>query len=75
MNIDATRGNIGRDEHAVFAVREALQSCSPLRLRAVAVDHVCIVSKLFELFRNAVRAMLGAREDEERTLFLTQHLV
>ena len=74
-DVDAARGYVGGDENAVLAVLEALERGGALRLAAVAVDDVGVVAELLELLRDAVGAVLGAREDEEGSLFLSQHLV
>ena len=54
---------------------EALEGGGALRLAAVAVDDVGVVAELFELLRDAVGSVLGAREDEEGSLLFAQHLV
>ena len=75
LDVDAARGNVGGDQHAVLAVLEALEGGGALRLAAIAVDDVSVVAELLELLRDAVGAVLGAREDEERALFFAEHLV
>jgi len=75
LHVDAAGRDIGSNEHAVLAGGEALERGGALRLRAVAVDDVDIVAEPLQLFGDAVCAVLGAGEDEERARLFVQHLV
>ncbi len=75
LDVDAAGGDVGGDEDAVLAGREAFEGGGPLRLRAIAVDGVGVVTEALELFGDAVGAVLGAREDEKGALLFRQHLV
>ena len=39
-NVDATRRDVGGDEHAVLTALEVLERARALRLRTIAVDQV-----------------------------------
>ena len=75
LHVNTARRDVGCDKDAMLAVGEALERRRPLRLGAITVDHVRIVAELFELLRDAIRAVLGAREDKEGAFMLLQHLV
>ena len=75
FHVNAARRDIGGHQHAVVSVLETLERLVPLALAAIAVDDVGVVAEPFELLRDTVGTMLGAREDQEGSLFLAQHLV
>ena len=64
LDVDATRGDVGRDEDRHAAVLEVGERADTLGLALVAVDGGRDDAVLRELERQPVRAMLGAREDE-----------
>ena len=63
-DVDAARGDVGRDQHAVLPALEAGERLGALRLRPVAVDALHLHAVLAEVLREPVRAVLRAREDE-----------
>jgi len=75
LDVDAAGGDVGRDQYAMLAGREALEGGGALRLGTVAVDSVGIVAELLQLLGDTVCAVLRAGEDEEGAGFFAQHLV
>src|SRR6185437_3976695 len=75
VDVDAARRNIGGNQHTMLAVGKALEGCRALRLAAIAVNNIGVVSQLLQLLRDAVSPVLGAREDEKGSLLSVQHLV
>ena len=65
-DVDAARGDVGRDEDAVGAVLEPVERHPALRLRAVGVDAGDLVAGAPDPLPDAVRAPLRAGEDERR---------
>ena len=74
-DVDAAGGDVGCDQDAVLAGREALEGGGALGLRAIAVDGIGIVAEALELFGDAIGAVLGPREDEKGALLFGEHLV
>ena len=64
LDVDAARGDVGRDEDAVAPLLEAGQRLRALRLRAVAVNALAGDALLQERLGQPVGAVLRAREDE-----------
>ena len=64
LDVDAARGDVGRDQHAQLAGLEVGERRGALRLRAIAVDPVGRNPAPDQVFAQAVGAMLGAREHE-----------
>ena len=76
VDVDAARGDVGRDEHADLAVLEGLQRALTLALRPVGVDGGAADVFALELATDAVGAVLGAREDEDHLQgFVLQEVV
>ena len=65
LDVDAARGDVRRDEHLELPVLEAGERLRALRLAAVAVDPLAGHAVARELVREAVRAVLRAREHED----------
>ncbi len=63
-DVDAARGDVGRDEDAEFPALEVLQGTRALRLRAIAVDAIGRDVVLSQVCRKAVGTCLGAREND-----------
>ena len=64
LHVDAARGDISRDQHAVAPLLEAGECGASLRLRAVAVNHGGGKTFAVEIFGEAVGSALGAGEDQ-----------
>ncbi len=64
VDVDAARGDVGRDEDADRAAAEALERALARALRLVAVDRRRRDAGSRELIAQAVGAVLGAGEDE-----------
>jgi hypothetical protein len=64
LDVDATRGNVGRDQHRIASTLESIERRRPLRLRAVAVNALRINPVAHQVLGNSVGAMLRACEDE-----------
>jgi hypothetical protein len=64
LDVDAARGDVGGDEHLQLVVLEALQRLHALRLALVAVDRGGLDAVVLQLLGKAIRAVLGAAEDE-----------
>ena len=75
LHVDAPRRHVSGYQHAMLAAGKALQRRRALRLRPVAVDHVHVMPQPLQPLGNAVRAVLGPGEDQERALLFLQHLV
>ena len=63
-DVDAAGGDVGRDEHRVLAALEPGQRQRALRLRPVAVDARGLDALPLEVRRQAIGAVLGAREHQ-----------
>ena len=70
LDVDAPGRHLGRDEDRHPAHLEVVERADALRLAAVAVDRGGRDPVLHELFGEAVRAVLGAGEDERLVLDL-----
>src|SRR3954451_5681680 len=75
LDVNAAGGDISGDQDAVVAFLEALQRLVALALAAVAVDRGGLEAALGEPLGQAIGAVLGAGEDEERTLLIAEHLL
>ncbi len=64
IDVEAARRDLGRDEDGRATRLEVGERAHPLRLALVAVDRDGGDAVLLELLGEAVRAVLGAREDE-----------
>ena len=64
VNVDATAGDVGGDEHVHTPLLEILQRLGARRLRLVAVDGFSIDVLLSELSGKPVGAVLGSGEDD-----------
>jgi len=64
-DVDAARGDVGRDHHFILAALEALERVDALLLGAIAVQRGHGVVLLLELAHDAVRAVFRARENED----------
>src|SRR5687767_679949 len=64
LDVEAARGDVSCDEHGDAAVLKLGEGARARRLALVAVDRGAADAVLLELFREPVRAVLGAREDE-----------
>ncbi len=64
LDVDAARGDVGRDEQVDAAGLEVVERAHPLRLALVAVDRGGADAVLLELQGEAVGAVLGAGEHE-----------
>src|SRR5439155_21850679 len=73
FHVDAARGHVGGDEHAIVAVLEALERLYSLALTAIAVDGGALHALRPQALGQPLRAMLGARENQKGTLLITQH--
>ena len=63
-DVEAARGDIGRDEHFEFAGLETLQRIRALLLAAVGVHHRASVAGVHEPVGDVVGTRLRAREDQ-----------
>ena len=66
LDVDTAGGDVGGDQDADLAVLEGLQGALTLALRAVGVDRGTRDVGAGQLTADAVRAVLGAGEDEHR---------
>jgi len=66
LDVDAARGDVGRDEHARVSALERVERLDALALAAVRVNRRRVDAGLLELARDLVGAVLGAREDQHR---------
>ncbi len=66
IDMDAARGDIGRDEGTRLAVDERSQRASSLRLGAVAMDSIDRQSETGEMPDESIDAVLRATEDDHR---------
>ena len=66
IDVDAARGDVGRDERRDLAGSEALECALSLALRAVAVDRCRCDPVLVELLHEPVRTVLRAGEHDRR---------
>ena len=64
VDVDAARGDVGRDQHAQLGVFEALERALAGALGFVAVDRGGGDAGLVQVLGDAVGAVLGAREDQ-----------
>ena len=64
-DVEAARGDVGRDEDAQFPVSEVFERLFALGLRALGVEHRGFEAVLEEVLEHAVSAGAGAREDED----------
>ncbi len=65
VDIDAARGNVGRDQHPALAAAEPLERAGPGGLRLVAVDGIRRHAMPAQLLGHAVGAMLGLGEHQD----------
>ena len=65
LDVDAARGDVGRDEDVVAPVLEAVQRLRRAVPASVAVDALARDARASETLGDAVGAVLGAREDED----------
>src|SRR5262249_30759675 len=63
-HVDAARGDVGRDQHPIAPALEPFERLRALRRRTVAVDPLHADRVRREMLRQAVGAVLGAREHE-----------
>src|ERR1044071_10095169 len=66
VHIDASRGDIGRNQHAYGTRLEILQGAQPLVLRSVRVQRRRPDPMRFEAARHPVGAMLHPRENQDQ---------
>ena len=64
LDVEAARGDVGRDQHLHLAGLEVLQGADARGLALVAVDRSGADSGALELLGEAVCAVLRAREDQ-----------
>ena len=64
LDVDAAGRDVGGHEHRELALLEAAEGFRPLRLRAVAVDAAGVHTHAHQEVGEAVRARLGAGEDD-----------
>jgi len=69
VDVDAARGDVGGDEYAHLSVFHAAQRALALGLRAVTVEWDRGHTAFFELTRESVRTVLGAREKNRTIVF------
>ena len=75
VDVDAARGDVGRDQRADLAGAEAAEHALALVLRLVAVDRLGGDAGLVEAAHDLVGAVLGAGEDEHALdRLVAQHL-
>ena len=65
IDVDAARGNVGRDQNADRARLEILQRAQPLILRSIGMDRARFDSAALELARDAIRAVFGACKNQD----------
>src|SRR2546425_4314199 len=65
LDVDAAGGDVGGDEDGNLPRLQAGEGLRPLRLAAVAVDARGVDALTEEIVRQAVRAVLGARERDD----------
>ena len=75
VNVQATRGYISRHQNAVPTLSKAAQSSVALRLAAIAMNAGRLPTRVRELLRYPLRAMLGADEDEKAAVFGTKQML
>src|SRR5688572_7420442 len=63
VDVDAARGNVGRDQHLDLATLEAVQGARARVLGLVAVNGSDLLASLLQVARHTVRAVFGAGED------------
>ena len=63
VDIDAARGDIGRDKRPDLALAEGRQHTFALTLRFVAMDGVGGDAGVAQVARDLIGAVLGSRED------------
>src|SRR5271166_6295100 len=63
VDIDAARGDIGRDERPDFALAKRCENAFALTLRFVAMNRVGGYAGVAEVTRDPIGAVLGSRED------------
>src|SRR5689334_2216441 len=73
LHVNTARRDVGRDQDSVVALLEALQRLHALVLAAIAVDGSALEAGLPQLARELVRAMLGARENQEAARLVLKH--
>src|SRR5690606_38806495 len=64
INVDASRGDIRRDEHARLAGLEIRQRPFARRLRLVAVNGFSVNAGTFKLLNKLIRAVFGTGEHQ-----------
>src|SRR5688572_28522313 len=64
LDVDAARGDVSGDEHAILPALEAAERFHPLRLRAVAVNARGGEPMMQHVIGQPVRTMLGPGENE-----------
>ena len=64
VDVDAARGDVGRDKHANLTILEGLQGALTLTLRTVGVDGGTADVFALEFTADTVGTMFGARKDE-----------
>src|SRR4029078_2517840 len=64
LDVDASRGDIGGDEHPILPALETAERLHPLRLRAVAVDARGRDAVMQQVLWQPARTMLGPGEDK-----------
>src|SRR5579863_2773073 len=69
LDVDAASGDVGGNEHAILPALETSEGRSPLRLRAVAMNHGGVDALTVQILGDALRAALGARENEAAAAF------
>ena len=73
--INATRGDVRRHEHAIFAVLESIERFAALTERAVGVKLGSGVAERAHRRGDLFCAVLGAREDEHRSAIVVQQFL
>ena len=64
FNVDSSRGNIRRDQHAAAALLKGRKSSLPGPLRFVAVNRLCREARAGQIARHAVGPVLRSGENE-----------
>ena len=64
FDVDSTRGNVRRNQNLVLTILESRERRGALTLRAVSMNAFRLDAAFHQLLGQAVRAVLGAREDQ-----------
>ena len=74
-HVNAARGKVGGDQHAVASLLKSGQRRGALRLRAVAMDHSRSEAVARQAPGNAFGAALGAGKDQATSLLFGEQVV